>query len=320
MDMWTMDAGRTFGLLVGACLLVACGEEPQMAGTFGPGVSSFSDDDNEDSGVEDDNAEDDGKGDDSKPEPDPEDDGDDEGPSSSTTGTTGSVSGAFDTLTTEPPDNASTDPTNGSGGTNDTGSQTMPLDPADIVDDLEDGDPVIYERDGRIGVWYSYNDSTGGTMNPAAMQDFVTTAGGPNGSLYSAHVRGSGFTNWGAGIGFDLNNAGGAIKGIFDARGYQGVAFQVRNNVMLRFKIQTAEVVPTDLGGTCTAGDSCNDSYGYDVAPSTSWRQVVINFSDLQQGNWGQAAPWSAASLMGFQWEVLANQNFEFAIDDVGFF
>lgn len=309
---------RRFGIVGGLCLASACGESPTYNNSsFSPGASSAGDSEDDDDDDDDDQSADDDDDDDDDNQS-PDDDDDDDQPSSGTT--SGGNATAFDTLTTEPPGNATADPTNSSGDTNDTGSASVTISEDGLVDDMEDGDAVIYERGGRIGVWYSYNDATAGTMNPAAMQDFVVTAGGPNESTYAAHVRGSGFTSWGAGIGFDVNNAGGTRKGLFDASGFRGIAFQVRTNVMLRFKIQTGEVVPTEQGGTCTAGDSCNDAYGFDVQPSTTWRQVAINFSELSQANWGQQAPWNASTVMGFQWEVTANQSFEFAIDDVGFF
>lgn len=245
------------------------------------------------------------------------DDENDDGNSSTSSGVGGNAS---EYLTTEPPPPPTTDPTNSSADTNATGASSVDFVPEDIIDDLEDGDAVIYEENGRIGVWYTYADTSSGTANPPPEGIFVPTSGGPGESKYSAHVKGTAFTEWGAGIGFDINNSGGPTKKVFDASDYSGIAFQVRNDVALRFNIQTASVVPRDAGGSCTAGDSCNDAYGIEVPASTNWRQMVVDFSELAQQNWGQQASWDATEIMGFQWQVPVGQSFEFAIDDVGFF
>lgn len=241
---------------------------------------------------------------------------DDEG---ATTSTSTSSTSAFDTLTTAatsgPPD-----PTNTSADTNDTGTAQVDIAPEDLIDDLEDGDAVIYELGGRIGVWYAYDDGSAGTSNPAAGDGFLPTAGGPNGSTYAAHIVGSGFSTWGAGMGFDLDNSGGLIKHTFDASGYTGVAFQARGAGTIQFKVQTGAVVPTAEGGTCNAGGSCNDSYATMVVLTPTWQQHVIPFAMLSQAGWGQAAAWDPATLMGLQWEAPMGAPFEIVIDDVGFY
>src|SRR5690606_23393454 len=111
----------------------------------------------------------------------------------STTGEAAAVTTEFETLMpmgTGGP----MDPTNTSADTNATGAETEPRDTLDIIDDFEDGDPVIYEKDGRIGVWYIYvdEDATPGTTSPPWTSDFVPTPGGPNDSLFSGHVVASG--------------------------------------------------------------------------------------------------------------------------------
>ncbi|MCX4246981.1 CIA30 family protein [Paraliomyxa miuraensis] len=238
----------------------------------------------------------------------------DDGANTSTSSTT-----AFDTLTTAatsgPPD-----PTNTSGDTNDTGTSQVDIAPDDLIDDLEDGDAVIYEIGGRIGVWYAYDDGSAGTSNPAAGDGFLPTAGGPNGSNYSAHLVGSGFSTWGAGMGFDLDNSGGATKHPFDASGYTGIAFQARGQGTIQFKAQTEAVVPTSEGGTCNAGGSCNDSHATQVVLTATWQQHVIPFASLAQAGWGQGAAWDPSSLMGLQWEAPSGSPFEIVIDDVGFY
>ena len=75
----------------------------------------------------------------------------------------------------------------------------------DLVDDLEDGDDAILDDGGRRGGWYTFNDETDGTQSPPGT-GFVPSPGGAGDSAYAAGTSGGGFTEWGAGMGFDLNN------------------------------------------------------------------------------------------------------------------
>ena len=52
----------------------------------------------------------------------------------------------------------------GAGGGPDFGPVSEPIDIAteNLIDDFEDGDGLIYEGNGRIGAWYSYNDDSAG--------------------------------------------------------------------------------------------------------------------------------------------------------------
>lgn len=227
---------------------------------------------------------------------------------------------SFETLTTHATTDEPDDPTNTSSDTNDTGSTQVDILPENLIDDLEDGDAVIYERGGRIGLWYAYDDASGGTSNPAAMADFHTTPGGPNDSTHSAILVGDGYTDWGAGMGFDIDNSGGLVKHTFDASAFTGIAFQARGSGTIKFKVQTEAIVPVAEGGTCDAGTSCNDAYFTSIALGASWEQHVIPFSALAQGHWGQAAAWDPATIVGLQWEAGPGMPFEIAIDDVGLY
>jgi hypothetical protein len=293
------------------------------------GVSSLGDgDDDEEDESEDEGSEDgDGDGQSSAETLDPDDDG-----GTSTTGLDGGaeVTTAFETLTTDPTIGATTDPTNTSAVTNDTGTALVPIVPTNIIDDLEDGDAVILEQPGRIGIWYAYGDPSSATLNPPAVGNFVTTAGGPNGSKYSSILRGGGFTQY-VGFGFDINNSGGTTKRPFDASMFTGIAFQARGSGTVLFKIQTQGVVPATEGGTCVpapAPNECNDSYSFRVTLTPQWTQVVVPFAMMAQDPyWGLEVPWNPATVVGLQWEmntttVTTNPfpPFEIAIDDIGFY
>jgi hypothetical protein len=45
----------------------------------------------------------------------------------------------------------------------------------------------------------------------------------------------------------------------------------------------------------------------------------VVTFDALFQEGWGVTVPFDAATLMAIQFQVSANMDFEFEIDDLGF-
>src|SRR5437773_1386217 len=82
----------------------------------------------------------------------------------------------------------------------------------------------------------------GGTQTPAMGDPFIPDACG-HASMYCAHTTGSGFTDYGAGFGFDLNNDAGT-KGIYDVGAFTGVAFWAKGTPF-RLKVLTSATVPT---------------------------------------------------------------------------
>ena len=214
----------------------------------------------------------------------------------------------------------------GPSGSSGSGEQNMPLDPLNVIDDLDDGDALIKAANGRLGAWYTYNDeSETGSQTPAAGDNFDPAEGGPEGSVYAARTSGSGFDSWGAGMGFDLNNEGDeeggtGIKNPYDASGLQGIAFMAKGNTPVRFKVLVDGVVPTVEGGSCEDEELCNDAHSTIVALGDEWQQQVIYFDELFQEGWGVSAEFDTSLLMGIQFQVSAGTEFDFSIDEIGFF
>lgn len=219
---------------------------------------------------------------------------------------------------------AATDDPDDSGGSDDTGTGTdeIEIEPANMIDDLEDGDALILAANGRRGAWYSYNDeSKGASQLPAA--PFEPSAGGPATSLFQAQTSGSGFSVWGAGIGVDLNNegdpdGGDGMRMPWDAGAHQGVVFHARGNAPIRVKLLIDAVVPTETGGSCAA--DCEDAHGKIIPLSDEWVQYTVGFDEAFQEGWGAAASFDASTLMSIQFQVGAGTDFDYAIDQVGFY
>lgn len=171
----------------------------------------------------------------------------------------------------------------------------------DVIDDMEDGTQYILSDDGRVGLWYTYNDaSPTGTQEPSVGFPMYRTRrpdGTPDPSSqvvprdcgtgpfageqecsFVARTWGTGQRGWGAGMGVDLNGEGGA-KNPIDASMYGGIGFFVIGNVRansIRVNIQDVRTTPESAAAADRRGiprcesflpdgtptGRCNDHYG----------------------------------------------------------
>jgi len=196
--------------------------------------------------------------------------------------------------------------------------------PDNLIDDLDDGDGSIAEVNGRIGAWYTYNDETAtGEQTPDPAGDFAPTAGGTSQIGFMARTAGSGFTEWGAGMGLDLNNPGDA-KGVWDASSFTGIAFYAAGDVPIRVAVVVQAVVPEADGGTCkpgtAEGEECDDAHGQTVVLDNAWRQYLVPFDQITQEGWGRPAAFDATTLTGVQFQIPTGASFDIAIDEIGFY
>ncbi|EDM81864.1 hypothetical protein PPSIR1_05338 [Plesiocystis pacifica SIR-1] len=204
------------------------------------------------------------------------------------------------------------------------GGEAIEIDPANMIDDLEDCDDAIIEQGGRGGSWYSYNDASGGTQTPSGTQT-PASGGVTDSDMCQAMTSGGGFSEWGAGIGFDFVNDGVAAKMPYDASEFTGVAFWAKGSVTdLRVNLLIPDVLPEAEGGTCVpsspdAGD-CSDAHGVAIALTEEWQQFQIDFDMVTQQGWGQAAAFDPARLMSMHWYIPQDQDFELALDDIGLY
>jgi hypothetical protein len=194
--------------------------------------------------------------------------------------------------------------------------------PADLVDDMEHPYPAILDRFGRSGTWYAFNDMTGsGFPNPIAptfkllpIDPPRSSGDGSPVSKQGARTWGSGFTVWGAGIGFDLNN-----KRAYDASIYTGISFWLKSNrgagYSVRFGVADDNTSPQNPAGCI----SCDADFGADIPVTEDWREVVLHWRDLKQPSWAVdtlPAP-DTAQLYAVKFQVGAGIDFDFTVDDV---
>ncbi len=251
--------------------------------------------------------------------------GDDEAPvARKDTGTSAADTGtAVDTGTPPvdtgtPPVDTGTPPVDTGTPPTDTGTPcTTPM-----IDDMELGLSGIGKACGRLGFWYTYNDATtGATQTPSAGSSFLpeTIPGGRDASTKAAHTSGSGFTTWGAGMAFDLNNAGGsATKGTHSAAGFSGITFFAKASGSLALRVNVSTAATDPVGAICS-GAKCNDHFGSSITLSTTWTAYTLAFKDIKQQGWGTPATFDATKLIGLQFQVDKSTTFDFWVDDVAF-
>jgi len=163
-----------------------------------------------------------------------------------------------------------------------------------VIDDLEDGTGRICQSvDGRQGAWYAFHDNTADGMQwPAKtapgtpiLPSLVDGRGAA--SRRAMHTYGDHFSDWGSGIGFDLNFDGTTYR-TYDARAYYGVGFWARTNYessgysyqRLRFRVSTAPTTAPAYGGTC-AQANCAGPRGLELQTSPLWRHYEVSFDEL---------------------------------------
>ena len=165
--------------------------------------------------------------------------------------------------------------------------------------------------------------TTTGVQTPAMGSPFMPTPGGAGGSAYAAETQGSGFSVWGAGMGFDLDVEMN-VKHPYDASAFQGVEFKAKGSGPVRAAIMIAAVVSSDVGGSCTpsdvAGEKCDDGHGKALFLTGDWTVYKLPFSEIRQAGWGKPVAFDAKTILSIQFNVDKNLAFDFAVDDIGFY
>ncbi|EDM76352.1 hypothetical protein PPSIR1_18637 [Plesiocystis pacifica SIR-1] len=213
--------------------------------------------------------------------------------------------------------------TDGDSDSTDSGDGGIPIEPDNMIDNFEDGDNALIPNGGRQGYWYTFNDASEGSTQSPAEDAVAPEMGGAAGTSMAMHTTGSGFAEWGAGIGIDLNNAGdpeGMTNGVkmpYDSSSYTGIVLMAKGNSQIRASVQLSSTIPPEEGGTCEL--DC-DPHGKVLLLTDEWQQFTLPFDELNQEGWGSPAAWDSSIVVGIQFKAGKDTDFDFWVDEIGFY
>lgn len=182
----------------------------------------------------------------------------------------------------------------GTGGTGDTMVQrgTCNVLKAGMIADFEEGmgDPKMPAQEGRTGQFETFNDATSGATETMTVESSGGTA---TCDQWALHVKGTGFTDWGAGVGFSLVGAPTAPTPYnATTHNFTGISFKAKlgttadSKSPVRFNISTpwtedksnpgGQCDTTTLAATSTkAARDCYQHAGKFLSPGTNPGQLT---------------------------------------------
>jgi hypothetical protein len=187
-----------------------------------------------------------------------------------------------------------------------------------LIDDLEDGDDVARAVDSRTGYWFTFNDGTAGGVQTPAAGSFTPEAGGANGSTNAARTTGTGFAEWGGGMGVSFN-AVGSLNCPYSATAFTGIEFWAKGTGKVRVMVGSDLTIPAAAGGSCAPEADCHNHHGKDITFTAEWQKYTIAWAELAQDpSWGnQVGAIDAAKVIQINFQAMAP--FDFWIDDLAF-
>ncbi|HYP75191.1 MAG TPA: hypothetical protein VER12_04535 [Polyangiaceae bacterium] len=177
----------------------------------------------------------------------------------------------------------------------------------DIIDDFEDGNLTLPALGGRVGGWYNFGDGTG-----VGSGDTAIINRGP--SKEGLRIKGKDFTNWGSGMGTDMQ----PNKVPYNASAFAGVTFWARAETTLTLGVIFPDI-DTDPGGKlCT---TCDHHYNKGVQVNQSWQRFTVNFADLvlEPGTLPAPTMFKPDGLVSVQFRFAPGQTYEVYVDDLAF-
>ena len=210
----------------------------------------------------------------------------------------------------------------------------------EVIDDMEDGDGYIREANGRTGMWQAFNDGTAtGTETPAQGETFTmtdmdpprsiagTSPSGATMSEHAVHIKGGGYSGWGAGWMVDFNSVGGARQP-YNAGAYAGIVFWAKSDgPPTDVKVSLPDLMSDTAGGICdpldnrVGGKGCYDDFATNITLTKQWRRFEIAFNSVATGNWGYRHIFDKTHLFGIKFSVMPSfALFDSWVDDVYFY
>ncbi len=206
------------------------------------------------------------------------------------------------------------------------GSGAAPVLDLENIDTMEDNNAAIEYVGTRNGDWYAGHDATAtGMQFPGSA--FVMSAldkADPRyaQSKYAAMTKGSGFTDWGEDLGFNLMlvNATTGKHPTYDASAYCGVRFfaHVGTGASSSVIVRVPDKNSLPDGGVCGVGGMpCYLSFQKVSSFTTTWTEYDVLFSDLRNNGWATALAQNA--IYGLEFGLSPSSVFELWVDDVSF-
>ncbi len=199
-----------------------------------------------------------------------------------------------------------------------------------MIDNLEHGGDSIPTVNGRCGTWFTYNDGSA-SQTPASTMVFPSMPGYCSNN--AMNTAGGPFTQYGGGIGLDLNSCASGPRKTYNAQqyNYKGIAFMAKSSTAATaggvdfLVLEPATVAQGgNGGGTCVpndAGGTCGDSHQYPFTLTTEWQEYHVLFTDLVQVGWGvPVGPLDPTQILAMQFNIGINEAFNFWVDDIGFY
>lgn len=179
-----------------------------------------------------------------------------------------------------------------------------------LIDDFEDGDEVLEEREGRSGIWYQYQEHAGDHQI-----SFDSLSNPRLESTGALHTSGSDHGQW-AGVGVVLSSC------VYDASTYVGVHFWIRgDSAPVNVALVTPGVIPVSEGGVCTENEEglCYDAFRSSIEVDEQWREVFLPFTTFEQLGYGPEVERDLTRLESIQFQSDSGA-FDFWIDDLSFY
>ena len=141
-----------------------------------------------------------------------------------------------------------------------------------LLDDLDDAD-ALFAAGPVSGEWFTYSDGTS-PITPPDHTGIAAVAG-------EAHVTGTGFSDWGAGLS--------AYFRTVDLTRFDAFRLRARGTGSIVVELATPATSPENEGGTCV-GTGCFGHFATTLQLGADYVDYDIPFASLTQPSWAQPA------------------------------
>jgi hypothetical protein len=141
-----------------------------------------------------------------------------------------------------------------------------------LLDELDDDD-ALFAAGAVSGEWFTYSDGTSPITPPDHTR--IAAVGG------EAHVFGSGFSDWGAGLSAYFRSV--------DLTAFDGFRLRAHGSGSIVVELATPASSPAAEGGTCV-GNGCFGHFATSLELGPESRDYDIPFATLAQPTWAQPA------------------------------